>query len=300
MKKAVHHNLITFLENKNLLTDCQYRFRSKRSTKLATTLFCDTIRKEISNGNLVGSVYIDLSKAFNTISHSMLIEKLQTYGVKGDELVWFIDYLFGRSQIVAMNNVKSNKEPIYCGVPQGSILGPLLFIVFYNDFADHLEYCNAITYTDDTVIFVSDKNVSNIETKLNKDLDKISAYFHLNELVINLKKGKSEVMLFGSSQRLKKDGNLLNVIYEGNKINFVTQYNYLGTIIDNHLNLNENFNRQYKRASARLRLLERLRPYLTVDATIKVYLSMIVPIMTYSSTIRIPCNGTQCKKTSIA
>ena len=128
------------------------------------------------------------------------------------------------------------------------------------------------------------------------DLEKISAYFHLNELVINLKKGKSEVMLFGSSQRLKKDGNLLNVIYEGNKINFVTQYNYLGTIIDNHLNLNENFIRQYKRASDRLRLLERLRLYLTVDATVKVYLSMIVPIMTYSSTLRIPCSETQCKK----
>ena len=68
----------------------------------------------------------------------MLIEKLQTYGVEGDELVWFIDYLFGQSQIVAMKNVKSNKEPIYCGVPQGSILVPLLFIVFYNDFAGHL------------------------------------------------------------------------------------------------------------------------------------------------------------------
>ena len=138
----------------------------------------------------------------------MLIEKLQTYGVKGDELVRLIDYLFGRSQIVAMNNAKWNKEPIYCGVPQGSILGSLLFIVFYNHFADHLEYCNAITYADDTVIFISDKNVSNIETKLNKDLDKISAYFHLNELVINLKKGTSEVMLYGSSQWLKKGGNL--------------------------------------------------------------------------------------------
>ena len=194
------------------------------------------------------------------------------------------------------NNVKSNKEPIYCVVLQGSILGPLVFIVFYNDFADHLEYCDI--YADDTVIFISDKNVNNIETKLNMDLEKISPYFHLNELVINLKKGKSEVMLFGSSQRLKKDENLLNVMYEGNKINFVTQYNYLGTIIDNHLNLNENFNRSHKRARTRLRLLECLSPYLIVDATIKVYFSMIVPVMTYNSyTIRIPCNDTQETRT---
>ena len=107
-----------------------------------------------------------------------------------------------------MNKLKSSKEPIYCRVTQGSILGPLLFIVFYNDFSDHLEYCNAITYADDTVNFISDKNVSNIETKLSKDLDKTSVYFHLNKLVINLKKEKSKVMLFGLSQWLKKGGNL--------------------------------------------------------------------------------------------
>ena len=171
--------------------------------------------------------------------------------------------------------------------------------MFYNDFADHLEHCNVITYVDDTLIFIFHKNVSDIETKLNKDLEKISTYFHLNELVINLKKGKSEIMHFGSIQRLKKGGNLLIVMYEGNKINFVTQYNYLDTIIDNHINLNENFNRSSKRASTRLRLLEHLRPYLTVDATIKIYLSMIVPIMVYSSTIQILCNDSQCKKTSI-
>ena len=93
-------------------------------------------------------------------------------------------------------------------------------------------------------------------------------------------------MVFGSSQRLKKGGNLLNIMCKGDKTKFVTQYNYFGIIIDNHLNLNENFNRQYKRASARLRLLKRLRPYLTVDATIKVYLSMIISIMTYISTIQ--------------
>ena len=181
-------------------------------------------------------------------------------------------------------------------VQQGSILGPLLFIVFYNDFADHLTYCDVIIYADDTVVFIADKNVQNIEMKLNKDLEKISAYFHLDELIINLKKGKTEVMLFGSSQRLKMGGNHLNVMYEGNKINFLAQYKYLGMVIDNHLNLNENFDRAYKRASTCLRLLERLRPYLTLDATIKVYVAMIIPLMTYSSTIRIPCTNTQCKK----
>ena len=102
-------------------------------------------------------------------------------------------------------------------------------------------------------------------------------------------------MLFGSSQQLKNDGNLLNVMYEGTKFNFVTQYKYFGTIIDNHLNLKENFIRSYTRASTRLRLFERLKPYLTLDATIKVYLSMKAPMMTYSSTTRISCNDTQCK-----
>ena len=95
--------------------------------------------------------------------------------------------------------------------------------MFYNDFADHLEYCNVVTYADDTKIFISDKNLSDIETKLNIDLEKISACFHLNELAINLKKRKSKIMLFGSSERLKKGGNFLNAKYEGTKTNFVTQ-----------------------------------------------------------------------------
>ena len=103
-------------------------------------------------------------------------------------------------------------------------------------------------------------------------------------------------MLFGFSQRLKKGGSLLNVMSEGNKTNFVTQYKYHGTIINNHLNLNKNFSHSYKRANIRLRVLERLRPFLTVDANIKVYFSMIVPIMRHSSTIEIPCNDTQFKK----
>ncbi|XP_057305258.1 uncharacterized protein LOC130642189 [Hydractinia symbiolongicarpus] len=105
-----------YLEKEKLLNDCQYGFRSKRSTKLASTLFCDSICREIDGGKLVGAVYIDLSKAFDTIGHSLLLNKLRTYGIKGKELAWFTDYLFNRSQLVDINNIRSSFEPIYCGV----------------------------------------------------------------------------------------------------------------------------------------------------------------------------------------
>ena len=259
LEKAVHSNLISFLEDENLLNDCQYGFRSKRSTKLASTLFCDEIRREIDAGKMVGAVYIDLSKAFDTIGHAILFKKLEMYGVNRQELDWFVDYLFGRSQLVEINNTRSDKEPIYCGVPQGSILGPLLFIVFYNDFAESLAHSRLIMYTDDTVVYVAEKDVKNIEMKLNEDLERISKYFCMNELIINLKKGKTEVMLFGTSKRLKTHGKEIEVTYDNVRVNFVTQYKYLGTIVDNHLNFNENFHRSYKRASTRMRLLQRLR-----------------------------------------
>ena len=128
-------------------------------------------------------------------------------------------------------------------------LGALAVYCVYKDSADRLECFDVITYADDTVIFISKKNVRNIKTRLNIDLEKISTFFYLNELVINIKKGKTKVMLFSSSQQLKKGWKSFKChVYKGNKINFVTQYNYVGTIIDNHLNLN-NFNYSYKCAS---------------------------------------------------
>ena len=111
LEKAMHNELINYLEQENLLNDCQYGFRSKRSTKLASTLFCDNIRREMDGGKLVGAIYIDLSKAFDTIGHALLLKKLQSYGVHGNELTWFTDYLFNRSQLVDMNNVCSDYEP---------------------------------------------------------------------------------------------------------------------------------------------------------------------------------------------
>ena len=136
---------MTYLENNRLLTEFQFGFRKNRSTKMAATLLCDNIRKEMNNGKMVRAVFLDLSNAFDTIGHGVLLEKLYSYGVRGSELEWFKDYLFDRTQIVEIENTQSRETKIHCGVPQGSILGPLLFIVFSNDLIDHINI-NIIKY----------------------------------------------------------------------------------------------------------------------------------------------------------
>ena len=108
LEKAVHQQLYNFLESNSLLYDRQFGFRKPRSTKLATTLLCDKIGKEMDKGRLVGSIFLDLSKAFNTIGHEILLEKLIHYGVCKPELAGFTDYLFNRLQLVEINNITSD------------------------------------------------------------------------------------------------------------------------------------------------------------------------------------------------
>ena len=111
----------------------------------------------------MGAVYIDLSKAFDNIGHAILLNKSKPYGIKGRELGWFHHYLFNQSQVVNIGKYSFRQEPIFCGVPQGSILGPLLFTLLYNDFVDHVPNSKVIIYADNTVIYVGDKDVNKVE-----------------------------------------------------------------------------------------------------------------------------------------
>ena len=292
LERVVHTQLKDFLESNDLINDDQFGYRQRRSTELASTLLLDNIRKEVDKGNLVGAVFIDLRKAFDTISYSVLINKLPSFGVMNDELEWMIDYLFNRNQKVELNKQESDVFKLLTGVPQGSILGPLLFIMFFDDFQDCIKNCNVIKYADDTVIYFAGKTVEDIEFKLNEDLTLISEYFHLNDLIINLGKGKTEAMMFGTGQKLNKKRSL-ELIYEGEVINFTKSYKYLGCMIDSTLSLNQFFQNGYKSASNRLKLLSKLRPFLTREACYKVYNTMILPLLTHNSLIMLQITRTQ-------
>ena len=227
----------------------------------------------------------------DTISHSSLLNKLPSYGVTGKELEWFKSYLFNRQQFVRYEKKVSDPNPVLCGVPQGSILGPLLFLVFFNDFETCLQQCDVITFADDTVVYKPGTTSEEIEAKINQEIKNIKKYFEENELIVNLKKNKTEAMLLSINKKLSNTSPL-SLKYGDRIINNTTKYKYLSITIDP----TENFNKNYKKAASRLRLLSFIRQSLTPNVTAMVYNTMIRPTITYNFTTNLNITETQKKR----
>ena len=295
-EKAVHRQLISYLEQNKLLNARQYGFRANRSTELAAIDFVDNIRSYANDGKLVGAVFVDLSKAFDTVSHSTLLEKMQNYGILENELEWFRNYLFQRDQTVCFNGEKSQREPVFTGVPQGSILGPLLFIMFINDLSDVLEHSHLVKYADDMVLFTAHENFIIIENKLNADLERLSRWFDNNDLVANLKAGKTESMIFGTAKRLYKVTRPLKLEFKGELVNFTKMYKYLGVHLTDVLSTNYQFDENYKRFTNRLRLLRKVRYLLDEKSALTLYDTMFSHIFSYCSILSLNYTKTQLEK----
>ena len=170
LERAVHKQLIDHLETNDLLSKMQFGHRKNRPTELATILLSYNIRKAVDKGHLVGVLYVNFSKAFDTLSHSALLEKLKSFGITGDFHNWFTDYLFNRNHFCVVENCESKLLNITCGAPHRSILGSLLFLMFFNDFEKCLKHSQSLNFADDTVVYVHGKTKDIVESQLNEDL----------------------------------------------------------------------------------------------------------------------------------
>ena len=221
LEKLVHRQLSDYLERNNLLSCSQFGFRGKRSTQHAVTLFTEHIRNNMDQSRCTGALFMDLRKAFDTVHHGTLLDKLSCYGIQNTELAWFEDYLLNRKQFVCYDQSTSQPEQMTYGVPQGSILGPLLFIILINDVHLVLDKCKILMYADDSVIFFSERSVAAVEEVLNQEANLVCKWFTNNNLILNLKKGKTELVIYGTSQKLAKQPSC-NVSLHGTPINQAT------------------------------------------------------------------------------
>ncbi|PFX14591.1 putative 115 kDa protein [Stylophora pistillata] len=197
-------------------------------TTFAALSFADTIRRNIDLGFMTGAAFVDLRKAFDTIDHSILLRKLRSFGIKSKELNWFENYLSGRTQVVGVGGVSSDPLHITSGVPQGSILGPLLFVIYINDLHLCIKSCDVLMYADDTVLFCAGFNSEVIEDNLNQDLHTLGEWLQVKSLFLNTT--KSEAMLFGTHSKLSKQ-NDFDITFHGQSLTRVNKFTYLEFII---------------------------------------------------------------------
>ena len=278
IEKAVHSQLLPYLTSNDLLSPNQSGFRPGYSTLAAVAHAHDNWLHHINNGNLIGSLFIDLQKAFDTVNHGILLRKLSVYGLSPLAVDWLTSYLSGRTQQVCFKSKLSLVSPITSGIPQGSILGPLLFSLYINDLPKCLDHCNIDMYADDTIIYYGDKNTNLIENKLNSDLLNLTKWLQVNKLILNPQ--KTEVMLIGTAQKLKKS-NPLDIFISGQKIKQVDCHKHLGVLMDSRLNFSEHVNKVCNKLNSSISLLARTRKFVNQPTAFSLYNALILPHIDY-------------------
>jgi hypothetical protein len=279
-EKIMYNRVLDFLNEMKILFDLQFGFRKLHSTYMALMILMDKITKLLDNGDYIVGIFLDFSKAFDTVDHNILLKKLHFYGIRGTCLTWFQSYLTNRVQFVTYNNVKSVTKNIVCGVPQGSILGPLLFLVYINDLCLVCKHSIPLLFADDTNLFINGQDLTLMSSVINKELADISQWLKVNKLSLNI--DKTKFMIF---TRKKKASHEINLYIDNKSLSETNVSKFLGVLIDNKLNWKQHIAYVAGKVSRGIGIIIKARQYLPKDCLKTLYYSFIYPYLIYCNHI---------------
>ena len=282
-EKVIFIQLYDFFQKNKLFYASQFGFRQGHSTELAALEVVDRILVEMDKQDIPINIYLDLSKAFDTLDHNVLLYKLSYYGVCDKALKLMQSYLDNRQQYVEIDDIKSDTLTIQTGVPQGSILGPLLFIIYINDIANASTLLDMIIYADDTTLsgtlkFISQNtDYADINSAINNELDKINDWLRVNKLSLNV--NKTKYMVFHTPQRKKLPE--LHLKLNGIEVEQVRQFNFLGIVLNEHLQWHDHTARISNKISRNIGIINRLKHFVPLNTRITLYNTMILSYIYY-------------------
>jgi len=286
LERVVSDQIVDHFHKYNLFSQKQSGFRHGYSTQDVLLHVVNSCYKAIDRGQYAGAVFLDLAKAFDCVNHAILLKKLTAYGICGGVHSWLKSFLCGRTQRVVFKGNLSSEGSITVGVPQGSILGPLLFSIYVNDLPNVVHSSDLNMFADDTELHYCHSDLLTVEHTLHSDLGNISTWLKVNRLKLNV--SKSHCMLIGSRQRIA--GKCLHLMLDGVTLGQVSSTKYLGIHIDQHLTWNTHIDYILHRIRSKLYCINRLRPVSSKILRL-LYQAYIMPILDYCDVVWSPCSA---------
>ena len=284
-EKVIQVQLMSFLIENNFISIDQSAYRKHHNTQTSLHRVVDDWLYNIGDNLFTGVCLLDIKKCFDSIDHKRLIFKLDCYGIRDVECQFFMSYLSNRKQAVKCNNILSNYKETSVGVPQGSVLGPILFLLFVNDLSQHIHLGNANLYADDCIVYCTGTSVSEVNSNLQKCIDDVSYWYSRNKLVLNTTKSSSMLITSKHKHQTTVDGNSLNISIADCEIVQVDHCEYLGVKIEQSLCWDLHINKLCGSLTRKVGMLSRMRKSTPRDIMIKIYMSSVQPCIDYAITV---------------